>query len=555
MSDPTRPRSPHPLGKRLADARRRGLDPQERRRVMAAVALRTGDGWRSQFWLLQTLSVTVAVMGLSADSAAVVIGAMLLAPLMVPVLGIAAAMAMALPGHLGRSLRTVVLASLGSVLLAYVLALALPDGQLSTEVLARTSPDLRDLVVALAAGIAGAYATVRADVSTSLPGVAVAVALVPPLATIGMTLEAGRRDLAEGAILLYAANLTGIVLVGVAVFLVTGFVPPSRIRDRRRHVSGAALLVAGATFAVAIPLTLASIGASQDGRERDRVRAAAAGWIQGAGDELDEVRVDGDRVRIRVSGPNTPPPTADLERSVRQILGPDAVVEVRWTQTQVPPSEATIDQPTEAELDAERRDAAVAEAIDAWLADADATVDVDEVRVGDEIRIDLTSAEPPPPVERLTERLRAEAGISLPVVVNWTQRTILRPGDAEGGGTSLDAVRREVEEVARPWARGIEGVTVLAVAYDGDLVTIDLAGPDPAVVDDVEDLERQVAAVVPVGTEIRVWFSLRVPLLPAPSTTTTVPPTTTTVPPTTTAPPGTTVPPGTTTPGTDAVSG
>ena len=198
---------------------------------MDAVALRGRDGWIAQFSVMLGLSVLVAVMGLSADSAAVVIGAMLLAPLMVPVMAIAAAISMALPRHLLRAAAIVAVASLASVLLAFLVAMILPDGQLPGEVLSRTSPDLRDLLVALAAGAAGAYATVRSDVSSALPGVAVAVALVPPLAAVGLTLEGGRADLAEGAALLYVANLTAIVLVGVLVFLLTGFVPPRRLRQ------------------------------------------------------------------------------------------------------------------------------------------------------------------------------------------------------------------------------------------------------------------------------------------------------------------------------------
>jgi uncharacterized membrane protein len=76
--------------------------------------------------------------------------------------------------------------------------------------------------VALAAGAAGAYATVREEVSAALPGVAVAVALVPPLATAGLVLEAGQVELAKGALLLYLANLVAIMSSGIAVFLATG---------------------------------------------------------------------------------------------------------------------------------------------------------------------------------------------------------------------------------------------------------------------------------------------------------------------------------------------
>ncbi|MDH5290548.1 MAG: TIGR00341 family protein, partial [Acidimicrobiia bacterium] len=199
---------------------------------MAELAVSEVWPWARSFAVLLTLSVMVAVMGLSADSAAVVIGAMLIAPLMGPVLAVAASLAMTLRRHTVVSLVKVVAATVWSVVLAYALSRALPGTALSAEALARTQPDVRDLLVALAAGAAGAYATVRRDVSAALPGVAVAVALVPPLATVGISLEAGKADLVAGAFLLYITNLAAIVFAGVMVFVATGFVPARRITNR-----------------------------------------------------------------------------------------------------------------------------------------------------------------------------------------------------------------------------------------------------------------------------------------------------------------------------------
>ena len=131
---------------------------------------------------------------------------------------------MALGAPLRRSLLVLVLASVGAIALSWFVALFLRDGPLSSEVISRTSPDARDLIVALAAGAAGAYATARPDLSSSLPGVAIAVALVPPLGVVGITLEAGRSDLARGALLLYATNL----YVVYALILLMGLVGPAR---------------------------------------------------------------------------------------------------------------------------------------------------------------------------------------------------------------------------------------------------------------------------------------------------------------------------------------
>ena len=164
------------------------MNPEDRMRVMEACLVIPGAGWAIHFSLMMAMSVIVAIMGLSANSPALVIGAMLIAPLMTPVLGIAASIAMALGDATARAAGTVVAATAGAIAVSYLIAGWLPGDLLTNEVLARTAPDARDLVVALAAGLAGSYATARPDVSSSLPGVAIAVALVPPLAVVGMTL-------------------------------------------------------------------------------------------------------------------------------------------------------------------------------------------------------------------------------------------------------------------------------------------------------------------------------------------------------------------------------
>jgi hypothetical protein len=392
------------------------------------------------------------------------------------------------------------------------LAVVLPDGPLPGELTSRTSPDLRDLLVALAAGTAGAYATVRSDVSSALPGVAVAVALVPPLAAIGMAWEAGRGDLTRGAALLYAANLSAIVIAAAVVFLVTGFVPPRRLRETSLRVVAGAAGATALMITVAIPLAIASVSEAHAGRDRDRVHEAVDGWLAGAGDDLDAVRVDGDTVRISVTGPNPPPATDDLERTIISILGPSAQVEVRWTQTQAPPTEATSTPDPDAFNDAVRS-AAVRAAVDDWLATAAGTHDIQALEVDDtEVRIDLTSSTPPPPVGELSDRLADELGLAVPVVVNWTQRTTFVPGDE-----TIEAIRSAAAQAAQEWAGQQDEVVVGAVRYEPPLMDVDLLGEASG---DVDDLEERLAAVAPVDTRVTIWLTPRRRVVPTTTTTT-----------------------------------
>lgn len=476
----------------------RGLDSEERRRVMQAVALRAEDGWIQRFSVMLGLSVVVAVMGLSLDSAAVVIGAMLLAPLMTPVLGVSAAMAMAMPKALTRSVTVVVIASVLSVVASYLLARLMPASQLTSETLARTSPDLRDLLVALAAGAAGAYATVRNDVSSSLPGVAVAVALVPPLAAIGLTLAAGRGDLAQGAVLLYAANLVGIILIGAIVFVLTGFVPSRRLQQKRARLAASVALVTAMVVAIAVPLTLASVRAAEAGRHRTDVQTAVENWLSGSNNDLDQVRIDKSTVHIDISGPAQPPETDDLDLALDRALGRDASIKIRWTQTRQP-THAVAEPAAKGDTTA----AKIRPVVEKWLsAGGGPRSDIDRLAVSDqEIQLDLTSASPPPPVDALSQLLDTQLGIDLPVVINWTQRTTVR-----SGGDSIDAVRRQIEQAASDWQRSNSTVSVDRVRFDGQAAIIDLVGPAPV---DVSALQSAVQKVVGSSATVQVWFTQR----------------------------------------------
>jgi uncharacterized hydrophobic protein (TIGR00271 family) len=177
---------------------------------------------RSSFYILVLLSTAIASYGLLANSTAVVIGAMLIAPLMGPIYGIALGLL--------REDRRLFFAAMLSEAIGIVLAVGLafvigslplrPD--FGTEILARTRPNLYDLVVAIVAGVAGAYARSSERISPTLPGVAIATALVPPLAVCGLCLSDARWDAAFGAFLLFVTNLLAIEIAAAIVFALAG---------------------------------------------------------------------------------------------------------------------------------------------------------------------------------------------------------------------------------------------------------------------------------------------------------------------------------------------
>lgn len=179
------------------------------------------------------LSATVATLGLITNSAPVIIGAMVLAPLMNPVLGVSLGVVRGDLPLLWRGLRTLVIGLLLGFVLAAMSAWIIPDFVLNSEIRGRTHPTLYDLLIGMAAGAGGALGQARRSVAGVLPGAAIAVSLMPPLCVTGIAFamalgaapleDASGLGLVYGSALLWMANLAAINLSAIAIFLLLGF--------------------------------------------------------------------------------------------------------------------------------------------------------------------------------------------------------------------------------------------------------------------------------------------------------------------------------------------
>jgi uncharacterized hydrophobic protein (TIGR00271 family) len=198
---------------------------------------------------LMVLSTFVASFGLLLNSAAVIIGAMVLAPLMAPIIsGAMGALRRDVP--LIRSSATAIIVGMGTAIaVAALISMLVPIQRITPEIDGRLQPSLLDLGVAVFSGIAGAYAYARESVMKSLPGVAIAVALVPPLSVAGIGVGWLSWEVFSGAMLLFLTNLFGIALAAAATFMVLGYAPV------RRSTAGLGLPLL-AVILVSIPLYL-----------------------------------------------------------------------------------------------------------------------------------------------------------------------------------------------------------------------------------------------------------------------------------------------------------
>ena len=184
----------------------------------------------SSYQVLMVLSVMLALAGLYANSAPVIIGAMILAPLMSPIMSLAMGLARSDTVLIRGAVETLVIGTAWGLGCAVVLAWLMPFDLATEEMRARMSPTLLDLFIAVISGIAGAYAHSREEIAKSLAGVAIAVALVPPLSVAGIGLGWGDWDMASCALLLLTTNMVGISLAASLTFLVLGFAPFTRAR-------------------------------------------------------------------------------------------------------------------------------------------------------------------------------------------------------------------------------------------------------------------------------------------------------------------------------------
>ena len=197
--------------------------------------LETASRASFSFYLMLVLASAIATLGLLSNSAATIIGAMIVAPLMNPILALAYALIAGNRQWCLRAFVTITNGALLTIAIAWILTTVLTVSVVDSEVLARTQPTLLDMAVALAAGAAGGFANTRSSIANSIAGVAIAVALVPPLSVVGIGLSLGNdaipgiglsidhNGLAFGAILLFLTNLVAIVLASGLVFAAQGY--------------------------------------------------------------------------------------------------------------------------------------------------------------------------------------------------------------------------------------------------------------------------------------------------------------------------------------------
>jgi uncharacterized hydrophobic protein (TIGR00271 family) len=301
------------------------VDAAEIARVRDALLFEEPERKRklTRFFSLLILAAAIATFGLLADSVATVIGAMIVAPLMLPIMGLAFSVSLGDRKAITRSLVTSLLGIATAISVGFLLTWwfrSLVNVESNSQIMIRTAPRLIDLCAALATGLAGAFATGRKDVSDTLPGVAIAISLVPPLANVGILLATGRPDLATGSLVLFVTNYLAILLTGSLMFGIMGYPGAYHAHQSRPAQRTAIALALVLLVVVIIPLSATSYQAIRSSVIEQRTSEAAKAWLQGSNYRLVSVSAEGDFVQLVVAGQGDLPPQENLKGSLRGRL-------------------------------------------------------------------------------------------------------------------------------------------------------------------------------------------------------------------------------------------
>ena len=277
-----------------------------------------------RFVVLLFLSTIIATYGVIGDSVATVIGAMIIAPLMRPIMATAAALVMGDMKRAGSSFLMVLASVAGVIGLALLLTelsiMTVISIESNSQFSSRISPRLIDLYVALASGAAGAFAMSRDDVADSLPGTAIAISLVPPLCVVGIGLAEGEGTAAGGAFLLFLTNFLAILLAGGGVLALLGLSAAATKGLSPNARRNAFIVIAIGIVLVAIPLGGTTTRIYQQKLIKRETIKVAQEWLEETDYGIRQVDVMGNQVTLAIYGSGDRPELSELGNQLSTSL-------------------------------------------------------------------------------------------------------------------------------------------------------------------------------------------------------------------------------------------
>ena len=277
------------------------------------------------------LATVISTYGVTSDSTATVIGAMLVAPLMTPIMGATLALVTGKETRAAKSVVLVIISVVAVIGLSALLSfpISIVDFENNGEITSRVAPGLSTMAVALAAGAAGAFATSRKSVGDSLPGVAISISLVPPLSVVGIALAHGEYQDAFGSFLLFFTNFLAIILAGSVVFWMSGAnalkLTEGQVAARKR----AYIVAIISSIVVLLMLATTSIQAVRNSRQNNMAQTAVQEWLGDSDYDTMSITVGHPAVTVTVAGTGDLAPVEELAQELSRNMGSDVSVLLR----------------------------------------------------------------------------------------------------------------------------------------------------------------------------------------------------------------------------------
>ncbi len=281
-----------------------------------------------RFIVLTILSTVIATYGILQDSTATVIGAMIIAPLMLPIMAIATALIM---GRLDRAMKSFITITIGTIIVigvAYFLSetyFGFISLETNSQITSRVAPNITDLFIALASGAVAAFAMSRDDINDSLPGAAIAIALIPPLAVAGVCLSVGNVQMASGAFLLFFTNFLSIVVAGSLVLYLLGLgkLVTQKANEKKERKKVFRMIAIG-MIVVTLPLAVTTYKMFNAGQLQTDAQDVVTEWVSDSNYQLHKLDVLSNTINIVIAGvgeiPNFEVLVTELEKLSKKTM-------------------------------------------------------------------------------------------------------------------------------------------------------------------------------------------------------------------------------------------
>ena len=270
----------------------------------------------SNLWVL-VFAIFIASLGLNVNSTAVIIGAMLISPLMGPIIGMGLAIGIGDLPLLKNSIKNYFVATVISVLTAMIYFLISPLTEAQSELLARTSPTLYDVLIALCGGAAGILALSTRGKGNVLPGVAIATALMPPLCTAGYGLAMGEWSFFFGAFYLYFINTVFIALVTYIGVRMLRFRPKTAVSKERIRVVNRTIF--GIVFVTMIPATIMTVRIIRESMIDNNITKFLKNELHYPGTQIVSHQKDSEKKQLNIVAVGNPISTANIEEAQNKL--------------------------------------------------------------------------------------------------------------------------------------------------------------------------------------------------------------------------------------------